>query len=179
MRVPALLLTVTALTVAVTPAADAAARKKPRKPTQCRTTMTDPRGDASYRQLAGMESYDIVGGEMTNRAKTVTAILKLAGPPTTYSKTLGSTWRIGGGAAGVRYEFELRLGPTGSANSEAKAGGQSLVHSYELKDDTITWNATKAGPPRPLAALSQLGANSNAMSTTADDAQSTTPGKCF
>ena len=181
MRPRTALIAVVALALAVPATAEAAPRKKKKPAPLPRTCLLleDAKDDGDWNTVSTVKSpaLDIQSADIATGPTEFVAVLRLGSTnfdADHYAK-LGYIWRLGAGAGGARYEFELRRGGTGTLNSVVTVGGQGVTHTREVANNAITWRFKRAGLgalARPNLVFSTFGANSNVLSSTADDAMS-------
>ena len=179
MRLSVIVLSLTAAVAAVAPAADAAPKKK-KKPAVCRLAFTDPRADTVFGPAPGGESFDILGGDLTNRPTELVATLKVATAPTAGALDPAGQWTVGVGANGAPVEFALRRAAGGALSSSVTIGGQPMSHRYSLSPGTIVWTALKKDSPLMGRSLTftMPNAASKLAAVTADAASATASKKC-
>ena len=177
----ALLAVVAAALVVPTPAmAKAKPKPKPKPLPKACLLMEDAKDDGDWNTASVVKSpaLDIQSADVATGPTEFVAVLRLGS--TNFSSdqfaVLGYSWRLGASAGGARYEFGLRRGGTGSYNLEGSIGGQAIPNlKYEIGNNQIVWRFPRKGIAaltRPNLVFTSFGANSNVLSSTADDAQS-------
>lgn len=143
MRLPALLLCVTALTVAAAPAGAVP---------KCPSMLTDPQGDTTLRGAPGTGWYDIVAGDVAGGRSEVVAVLRVAASDGS-RHTLESEWQLGAVMRGVTYAFRASTDAAGVVRFSVTVGGVPLpTASFQTgPGNTLVWRF-KQDPSRRFAA---------------------------
>jgi hypothetical protein len=175
MRVRTALVVALVLSAAASSSATAATKKKP-APKSC-NMMTDVADDGDWNMAPTVKSknIDILSGDVATGKTEFVAVLRLA--ELNFSSdnwaTLGYRWTFGATAGGARYEFEYRRSNTGEFRSSAAIAGAGVDYTVGIEGNAIVWRVKRKGVAplaRPNLIWTNLGANSQVMSSTADDA---------
>src|SRR5688500_11871212 len=182
MRLRTALIAVTAVALAA-PTTPALAAKKPKPVPKVCNLLVDAKGDGTWNMGGGVVksgALDIVSADIATGGKEFVAVLRLAEAPKNANdhwRNLAYEWRLGATGNGVRYEFKVRHGTSvlPSESTTVTVGGQSVPHKFAIAGPVLTWRFERKVAPalaKPRIVWGDFGANSNAMSSTADTGSS-------
>jgi hypothetical protein len=182
MRLRRALLCGLAIGLVATTGANAASRPKPK--TLC-NMLSDPSGDGKWKnapQVVTSPALDVTGGDVATGPKTLVAVMRVTTTDTSsdnFAKTLGYWWKFSAVAGGTRYLFTVRrsIGPTPTETWTATVGDVDVPFTHSTTPTSFIWTVKRSdvkAMSRPRQVWMNFTGTSNAMSSTADDADTRT-----
>lgn len=176
MRARTAIFAAVAVAIAATTPAVAAVRRPPAK--VC-NLMTDEKGDGTW-SVPGVQSpaLDIISADIATGRNELVAVLRMQTLDTasdTWRQALGFEWAFGANGSGTRYEFKMRrgIGPNPSDIWTVTVGDTSPKFSTQIVGNTLVWRLQRKDVPsltRAKLSWTDFGANTKALSSTADNA---------